>query len=242
MGRTTLARHIRNAQHSYPSLFEPGQRQTPNELFEDEHRYISKANPRQILIYTDGACSNNGTADARAGWSFVFRPSAYTKTGELTHAGTISGRVEEMGPTCRFYDQTSNRAELRAVIAALQFRDWSTDCNSGWTSIVIATDSQYVAFGATDWIKRWESDDWKLFSRKSDRWQYPKNLDLWKLLLKIIRRLQGLGISVLFWNIPREWNGRADEMAKKAAERKDRWDFSMVKAVGPKGSKRVPYP
>ncbi|TVY14040.1 hypothetical protein LARI1_G007595 [Lachnellula arida] len=146
-------------QSSYPTLFEPPDDlgDTPESLFSSDHRFICESDPQQILIYTDGACSRNGQIDAQAGYSFVYRPSAFSETGKLTHDGTINSSLETRGPTGQVYPQTSNRAELRAVIAALQFRDWSTDCNGGWRSLVFATDSEYVAINATQHIQRWES-------------------------------------------------------------------------------------
>lgn len=49
-------------------------------------------------------------------------------------------------------DPTNNRAKMRAVIAALEFRAWADE---GWRSIVIATDLEYVVRGATEWLPRW---------------------------------------------------------------------------------------
>ena len=98
-------------------------------------------------------------------------------------------RLETMGPTGETYTQTSNRAELRAVIAALQFLDWSADCNRSWRSLVFATDSEYVAVNATERIARWEAAGWKLASYKGRAPESVKNQDLWKLLLTLIRQL-----------------------------------------------------
>jgi len=161
----------------------------------------------------------NGQSNPQAGFAFVYRPSAYNQTGTLTHAGTINMRLETMGPTGETYMQTSNRAELRAVIAALQYHDWSADCNRSWRSLVFATDSEYVAVNATERIERWEATGWKLASYKGRAPEPVKNQDLWKLLLTLIRQLQENGVNIAFWRIPREWNERADEFAKKGAER-----------------------
>jgi len=110
---------------------------------------------------------------------------------------------------------TSNRAELRAVIAALQFRDWSTDCSGGWKSVMIATDSEDVVFGITERIKRWEVENWKTFDQSLRLRVDVKNQDLWKLLLHVIRTLQSKGVSVSFWRFPRKWNDRADKLLVK---------------------------
>lgn len=161
----------------------------------------------------------------------MYRPSAYDSEGSLTHAGTISHHLEAEGPTGIRYKQTNNRAELRAVIGALQFRDWSRVCNGGWRSIVIATDSEYVARGITGCAKRWEAEDWTTFDRTSKRYTDVKNQDLWKLLLYMIRQLQSQGLSLSFWRIPREWNERADEYAGKATQWDEVLKFQIVHPV-----------
>ncbi|KUJ23489.1 uncharacterized protein LY89DRAFT_777233 [Mollisia scopiformis] len=82
---------LRSQEKSYPSVFQPHDKQaTPQFLFEDEHRYISKKNPREIMIYTDGSCLNNGQSEPKAGCAFVHRPSAYDHAGGLTHSEYVA--------------------------------------------------------------------------------------------------------------------------------------------------------
>jgi ribonuclease HI len=123
---------------------------------------------RNPLLYRRGFL-NNSHCNPRAGCAFVYRPSPYTENGTLTHVGTISFPFEDRGPFGEVYEHTSNRAELRAVIAALQFRDWSTDCNRSWRSVVIATDSEYIAVNATESVKGREDNGLKLNSRTAQK-------------------------------------------------------------------------
>ncbi|KAG0651388.1 Ribonuclease H [Hyphodiscus hymeniophilus] len=227
---------------SYPSRFQPPHPQdTPAFLFDNEHRFIRRSDPREILIYTDGACSGNGQIHPKAGWAFVFRQSAYSEDGKLIHAGTICSSLELKGPTGHVYQHSSNRAELRAVIAALQYRDWSADCNRSWRSLVIATDSEYVAVNATERIDKWEQNGWKLSSFRGQRPADVKNQDLWKLMLKEIWKLQAEGVNVSFWRIPRELNGRADQYAKFGARMPAKDDFQILQPDGPVRAISIPY-
>ncbi|CZS91027.1 uncharacterized protein RCO7_01406 [Rhynchosporium graminicola] len=108
----------RAAGRVYPELFDP-----PNPAsFDYEHRYIRKPNTREILIYTDRACSRNGQCYLRGGCSFLYQPSVFNEEGALTHGVTVSFSLEACGPTGVLNQHTSNRAEPRAVIAALQSR------------------------------------------------------------------------------------------------------------------------
>jgi len=58
-------------------------------------------------VFTDGACSDNGTRRARGAWAFVF-----PKRMDLDRQGLLEGPV-----------QTNNRAEFTAALKALEAFD-----------------------------------------------------------------------------------------------------------------------
>ncbi|KAH6892525.1 ribonuclease H-like domain-containing protein [Thelonectria olida] len=201
----------------------PSATSTPGELFPlglglqaipPVARFIRRDDPEQFLIYTDGACLNNGQANPKAGWACVFRPES------ITPAGIFSGRLENKGPFGDEYGQTSNRAELRAVLAALRFRHW---VGEGFTTLVLATDSEYVAKGATEWARGWVRNGWR--TRTGGQ---VKNKDLWEILLGEAERWDGLGLKIQFWRISRESNVEADRAAKEAAENEVRNEYANV--------------
>lgn len=166
-----------------------------------------------MLVLTDGSCLNNGKLDAKAGWAFVHGPG-------LTDQSTliVSGRLESKGPFGDPSVQTSNRAELRAVIAAIRFRDWVSD---GFNTMVIATDSEHVVLGSTQWARLWVRNGWRTAGNEK-----VKNKDLWEMLLGEVERRHEEGLSIQFWGIPRDLNKEADAAAKKAAaqgEPRDEW-------------------
>lgn len=143
--------------------FEPiGEEVTPQDIFplqlqlgsaQQFPRFVHKYNRRCLRIYTDGACLNNGQSNPTAGWGVVFRQPE----PNFPQMESISGRPENHGPSGEYHPQTNNRAELRAVIAALQFR---ACFGEGFTKLVIATDSEYVTKGATEWIRTWGRNGW----------------------------------------------------------------------------------
>ncbi|KAL2863215.1 ribonuclease H-like domain-containing protein [Aspergillus lucknowensis] len=179
-------------------------------------RFIHASDPKQFLIFTDGACLNNGQANPRAGCSFVFRPS----TEDPRVVGHTDFRLENKGPTGEMHQQTSNRAELRAVISALRFRAWSGE---GCSTLIIATDSEYVVEGATSWIRGWLRRDWK-----TSTGAIVKNRDLWEALLDAIKEHDRWRMDVKFWRIPREWNTEADRYARLAAARDETEEYENV--------------
>jgi ribonuclease HI len=169
-------------------------------------RFINQDNPKQFLIYTDGACLNNGQANPKGGCSAVFRPPTRTRQ----YFGRISFALEHRGPTGKLHQQTSNRAELRAVIAALRFRSWDGE---GFNSLVIATDSTYVVEGSTSWVYAWMRNGWETRAGTP-----VKNQDLWQCLFDEIEKAHRSSLRIQFWHIPREWNEWADLYAKEGAE------------------------
>ncbi|KZL69033.1 rnase h domain-containing protein [Colletotrichum incanum] len=167
-------------------------------------RFINCHDTSECLIYTDGACFDNGAASARGGCAFVFKPVCAND-----QSGSVAFKLEDRGPDGRIYRHTSNRAELRAVIAALRFRAWDGE---GFRGIVIATDSTYVVNGATDWTRAWIKKGWRLTTGEP-----VKNRDLWEALLLDVEKLHDRGVKVRFWKIPRQYNHLADRAAKNAA-------------------------
>lgn len=77
--------------------------------------------------------------------------------------GKIAMALEQKGPCGDIHRHTSNRAKLRAVIAALDFRPWHEE---GWHTVVIVTDLEYVALGATRWLPAWVRQRWRTAPRR----------------------------------------------------------------------------
>ena len=102
----------------------------------------------KYTIYTDGACSGN---PGPGGWGAVIFDNENKQKN-------ISGSEE---------NTTNNRMELSAAIMALE----EVNMNS---EITIFTDSTYVKNGITEWIKKWQKNEWKSSNKKP-----VKNKDLW---------------------------------------------------------------
>ncbi|KAI6091588.1 ribonuclease H-like protein [Hypoxylon rubiginosum] len=211
--RLTQRAHVRPA-----TIFVPqNPHETPEHHFplqtitarSTQSRLINRYDSREILILVDGSCINNGNRtelgiSPSGGCSFTykgagrhgpgtahpFRDGVYNDDG-----GTVGFPLEKSGPGGEACDATSNRAKLRAVIAALEFRAWQEE---GWRRIVIATDLEYIAFGATRWLPKWVRRRWRL-AHKAGR---VANRDLWEELNGVIESLQGRGTSVAFWLLP----------------------------------------
>ena len=93
---------------------------------------VQQGEVRTIEVYTDGASSSNGRATAAAGWG-VYWPESKDPTSDQVNLNE-SRRLP--GPL-----QTNNRAELMAIIRAVQL------CPDPHAQLVIYTDSQYCIKG-----------------------------------------------------------------------------------------------
>ncbi|KAH6618325.1 ribonuclease H-like domain-containing protein, partial [Chaetomium sp. MPI-SDFR-AT-0129] len=179
----------------FPTKFVPPSTEvTPDELFSGRRNYLQVArftlrnDTSTGLIRTDGACLHNGQPNASAGWGI------WHGLGPSGEKLTASQRLEKKGPWGDDALQTSNRAELRAVVAALRFRLWPGE---GFHKLVFATDSEYVVEGSTAWAGTWIRNGWQT------RAGPVKNKDLWEVLLGEVERLHDEGTEVQFWRIPR---------------------------------------
>ena len=189
-------------------------------------RFINRFDSREILLVIDGSCVNNGrSADPGSkpvgGCSFLYKqpaPGDPTVAVDSSHpGGKVSFRLEKLGPAGMDLDHTSNRAKLRAVIAALQFRAWDGE---GWRRVVILTDLEYIVEGATRLLPRWAARQWR-----GQRGRKIANRDLWEELQARVDGLRDGGCEVAFWLVggrsagPSEMIGEVKQAARRAARR-----------------------
>ncbi|KAK1836783.1 ribonuclease H [Podospora conica] len=202
-------------------------------------RFVNRFNPHEILLAVDGSCLNNGRHASKAvapaaACAFLFKavpsprldtpptPVAFPFLGagaggeEKEALGAVAFRLEREGPGGEAVEHTSNRAKLRAVIAALQFRPWDAE---GWRGVVVLTDLEYIVKGATGWVGRWVGRGWR---KGGGRTRYA-NRDLWEALQERVEELRFRGCEVSFW-LGKRGEGRgflrdAKEAAKEAVRR-----------------------
>lgn len=113
----------------------------------------------EYQLFTDGACSGN---PGPGGWGFILRKLA---NGEETKG---SGGEPHT---------TNNRMELLSSIRGLQ----ETPTGS---SVLLVTDSNYVAKGISEWMRGWKSRGWKRM--EGGRLKPVKNVELWQELDELV--------------------------------------------------------
>ncbi|PRD20231.1 UNVERIFIED_CONTAM: rnhA [Trichonephila clavipes] len=147
---------------------------------------------RTYTAFVDGACLNNGTVIARAGWGVLLRNEA----GEVLElAGTL---VDGQHPT-------NQRAELTAAIEALKVL-------KNHAQVDLHTDSKYVVNGVTEWLAKWKTNGWKTSSKKP-----VENMDLWQALDALLD-MHSVTAHWIKGHSGHPENERADALAGHAAE------------------------
>jgi len=97
----------------------------------------------KIEVFTDGACTKNGQAGARASWAFYF-----PEHKSLSNAEVVPGDA-----------QTNQRGELMAISEAVKKAELSFPL--GETELKIFTDSMYSKNCLTTWLPNWARNNWK---------------------------------------------------------------------------------
>nr|AAW23357.1 ribonuclease HI [Leishmania major] len=146
------------------------------------------------VVYVDGACSHNGTSQARAGYGGYY--------------GSMSDPRNFSCPVPLTESQTNNRGEVRAVIHAIvqAFVDAGAPADaleathlvdpSAWRLVdltrplphlIIYTDSRYVIDGLTRYAKKWVQNGFVLSTNEP-----VQNQDLWRQLIRLRDRYNTL--------------------------------------------------
>ncbi|XP_074105676.1 ribonuclease H1 [Cotesia typhae] len=111
---------------------------TGSRSFSSSNNGFKKDSDGRVDIYTDGACTSNGSKNARAGIGVYFgddHPSNVSKP--------VQGRI------------TNNSAEIEAVIEAAKVAK-----DNGLNKIRINTDSKFLINCQTKWMNKWKATGW----------------------------------------------------------------------------------
>lgn len=150
-----------------------------------------------IIVAIDGACRGNGTPNAQSSIGVFFAACSQHN---------ISARLDDPAPT-------SQKAELMACWAALRKAEEIKETLKGARlgEVVVKADSEYLVKGMTEWIFKWKMNGYKTAKGVS-----VTNAALFQAIDAKVTEMNGDGIEVLFWHVPRARNEEADELANAA--------------------------
>lgn len=146
-------------------------------------------------VYTDGATSGNGKADAPGGWAYVI-----LQGGRLVSENSGG----EKGTT-------NQRMELTAALNACR----EVEKLDAFARVKIYSDSAYlVNCWKQHWWRAWQANGWK-----NSKKQPVANEDLWRGLIPFFERVpNGYDFVKVAGHQGVKWNEIVDKMAVRAKE------------------------
>lgn len=152
-------------------------------------------NRNPLVCFTDGACSANGKANAKASYAVV-----WPNNDTYNFASRVPGPV-----------QTNNRGEYHGFLQALRQAD---EVNPTRDEILyVYTDSMLMINTFTKWVDKWKKNNWK----KSDGEQV-QNLDLVKEIDNLMTMRQTNMIHVRAHTKKQDWKSIYNDMVDKMAQ------------------------
>ncbi|KAJ8925002.1 hypothetical protein NQ315_001167 [Exocentrus adspersus] len=145
-----------------------------------------------VVVYTDGACENNGKANAKAGIGVWFGDAHPLNVSE-----PVVGRP------------TNNTAEIQACVKAL-----NVIREHGETKAKIFTDSEFTINCITKWMKNWKKNNWKTSSGGA-----VKNKEDLEVLDKAVQALVDVKWVHVRGHSGFRGNEEADRLAQQGASR-----------------------
>ena len=145
-------------------------------------------------VYTDGAVSANGSANAPGGWAYVI-----LKDGRLVsqNSGAEKGT-------------TNQRMELTAVLRACE----EVEAMDGFATVKLYSDSAYfIRCFKENWWKNWRANGWK-----NSKKEPVANQDLWEKLIYFFMKAPGYDFVKVKGHADCLYNNLVDEMAVRAKE------------------------
>ena len=147
-------------------------------------------------FYVDGACRGNGRQDAIGAAAAVRR----------YRNGDESYRTRQL--QTHYHDATNQRAELLAIILALEWAidDYESTDNSPRISVTIHSDSKYAVNCMTQWLEKWSNNGWTNSAGNS-----VANRDILEDAIRAENRVSDVGGVVYKW-VPRGKVHEADDL------------------------------
>jgi len=163
-----------------------------NEFNELNNKIDNKPNNKNVfIIYTDGACKNNGSQKARAGIGVHFSEN-----------NKIS--IPDISERLIYKKQTNNAAELMAILKSLEK---CVEYNI-YQKIYIYTDSDYSMKCITLWYPEWI---------KKENFEDRKNIDILHKINNLYKRLDVEFIHIRAHTGLNDIHSKGNEMADRLA-------------------------
>ena len=145
-------------------------------------------------IYTDGATSGNGKANAPGGWAYVILKDGHIIS--MNNGGEVG--------------TTNQRMELTAALRACE----EIDKMDGFATVRLYSDSAYlINCFKQNWWKSWRANGWK-----NSKKEPVANQDLWERLIYFFMKAPGYDFIKVKGHAGNQYNEMVDTLAVRAKE------------------------
>lgn len=146
-------------------------------------------------VYTDGATSGNGKADAPGGWAYIILSDGIPM---LSDSGGEKGT-------------TNQRMELTAALRACE----AIEAIDPFATVKLYSDSAYlIRCFKENWWKNWRANGWK-----NSKKEPVANQDLWEKLIYFFMKAPGYDFVKVKGHAGNVYNEQVDKMAVAAKMR-----------------------
>ena len=151
---------------------------------------------KEIIIYTDGGCQNNGKKDCYGSCAYLI----------LINGQHLQEKVISL------YETSNNRAEMQAIINSLNYL---LDHSLTEHYITLYSDSEYCVKGINEWSKKWKSFNWRKTKNAKDR---ILNYDLWRELDELVSNFSDIQFNWVKGHEDNEWNNYVNDLCTAKQE------------------------
>lgn len=146
-------------------------------------------------VYTDGATSGNGKADAPGGWAYV----------------VLSDGIPMLSDSGGERGTTNQRMELTAALQACE----AIEAIDPFATVKLYSDSAYlIRCFKENWWKNWRANGWK-----NSKKEPVANQDLWEKLIYFFMKAPGYEFIKVKGHAGNVYNEQVDKMAVAAKMR-----------------------
>lgn len=170
--------------------------------------------PDSIIVAVDGGCKNNGLSNPHGSFGIFFGPGAAQNNN-----GSLSTSIQVH--TSQIAELVAAELALDQVLGLVKYGIFNNEMHGtleGGSNIlrmvVIKTDSEHLYRGMTERVFKWEQNGWRTASDS-----VVVHRPFFEKLQRQVAEFDGLGVKVLFWQVPRAENREADALANEAAAR-----------------------
>ncbi|CAH0057848.1 unnamed protein product [Clonostachys solani] len=181
-----------------------------------EHIYAGTS--RSLVVFIDGACPSNGPAALQASVGVYFGPDSPKNISRIIDTNNPTNQLAEITAALEAMRKVRSTVVLeRRSLVKASFPGTGADklrdlCHF---RLILGTDSSYLVDCLCEYMPQWTSDDQnQVYGNRQG--QTIKNSEGFRMLYEETELLSMVGVQVVWYYVPRDFNHEADALANAA--------------------------